>query len=178
MKTCARCKEQKELICFQKNRSNKDGLQKRCTACRKTHMLTKIDQKTQYDKKHYALNRYNRLYKSKQYYSHNVEKKCEYDVIYRKENSYKRTSWNAKRKAAKKQRTPKWLTREHLAQIEAIYALAKQTQNLFDEPFEVDHIVPLQGENVSGLHVPWNLQVLPAYLNRAKHNKFTLMEYS
>ena len=41
------------------------------------------------------------------------------------------------------------------------------------EPWEVDHIDPLQGELVCGLHCFDNLQVLPRFENRAKQNKFT-----
>jgi hypothetical protein len=76
-----------------------------------------------------------------------------------------------KYQAAKLQRTPKWLTNEHLKQIEAIFIEAAELTKT-GCPHEVYHIIPLCGNTVSGLHVPWNLQILPRHLNRSKHNKY------
>jgi len=42
--------------------------------------------------------------------------------------------------------------------------------------YHVDHIIPLHGENVSGLHVPWNLHVLVAPINLAK-GTMVIQEY-
>jgi hypothetical protein len=76
-----------------------------------------------------------------------------------------------KRYAAKLNRTPKWLTKEHHLQINNFYLLAKEMEKKFGKKFEVDHIVPMQGEQVSGLHVPWNLQILTKAENVKKSNK-------
>lgn len=61
---------------------------------------------------------------------------------------------------------PKWLTQEELFQMARIYTDARMTGH------HVDHIVPLQGSNVSGLHVPWNLQLLTPAENRSKGNRY------
>jgi len=76
------------------------------------------------------------------------------------------------RKHAKKQRTPKWLTKDDLWIMREAYALAVLRTKMLGILYEVDHIIPLQGELVSGLHVPLNLQVIPQKLNRAKWNHF------
>ena len=71
----------------------------------------------------------------------------------------------AKYKAAKLQRIPPWVDREHLKAIREFYKACPQGQ-------EVDHIIPLQGETVSGLHVRENLQYLTAEENGRKSNKW------
>jgi len=102
----------------------------------------------------------------------NPEKNRAADSRWQKANPEKQNAINAKRRAAKLKRTPPWLTPEHLEQIKAFYALAKSLEKSTGVVHHVDHIVPLQGDNVSGLHVPWNLQVITASENCSKNNKF------
>ena len=78
-----------------------------------------------------------------------------------------------KRNAAKKNRTPSWLTVHDLWMIEQAYDIAAKRTEMFGIPFHVDHIVPLQGKIVSGLHVPWNLQVITGKENQIKSNRFS-----
>lgn len=78
----------------------------------------------------------------------------------------------AKRYATKHQRTPRWLTKEQRGQILAIYATCRSKSHETGIKHHVDHIVPLVGKLVSGLHVPWNLQVVSSSVNAHKHNRF------
>ena len=103
-----------------------------------------------------------------------ANKKQNRDLKYAKLNRPKRNANQAKRKAAKLNRTPPWLSQEHLKQIEELYAIAKMFQMYTGQEYHVDHIVPLQGKNVSGLHTPWNLQVLPAKENMSKGIKYVV----
>ena len=81
-----------------------------------------------------------------------------------KNNRDKHNFKEAKRRAQQKKATPQWLTDKHWDQIKSIYAGCPKGSH-------VDHIVPLQGRDVRGLHVPWNLQILTAADNIAKGNK-------
>lgn len=74
-----------------------------------------------------------------------------------------------KRRAGKIQRTPPWAD---LDAMRAIYDEAARLTRETGKPYHVDHVVPLQGKKVSGLHVPANLQILPASENIRKRNHF------
>jgi hypothetical protein len=76
----------------------------------------------------------------------------------------------ARRHAAKQKRTIK-LTAEQRGQIREIYAECRQRNQNNPRAWHVDHIVPMNGKTVSGLHVPWNLQILPGSVNVRKSNR-------
>jgi hypothetical protein len=78
----------------------------------------------------------------------------------------------AKRRACKLQRIPSWATETDKWMIREIHALALLRTKLTGVKWHVDHIIPLQGELVSGLHTPFNMQVIPATENIIKGNKF------
>ena len=89
---------------------------------------------------------------------------------YRLRNLSKAARLRAQYRARKKQAEPSWLTARHHTEIAAFYDLAALRTRQTGESYEVDHIVPLSGDNVCGLHVPWNLQVIPQAVNRRKSN--------
>ena len=63
------------------------------------------------------------------------------------------------------------MAKEDLSKIKSIYKLARVLSKKTGVQYVVDHIIPLQGVNVSGLHVPWNLQVITRTENSIKYNK-------
>lgn len=107
----------------------------------------------------------------KDYYELNREKILQYQKLYQQLNRAKVNARNSKRKAQKLKATPNWLTKEELIEMLELYEIAQAFKLYTGQEYHVDHIVPLQGENVCGLHVPWNLQVLEASENLKKSNK-------
>ena len=91
---------------------------------------------------------------------------------WKKENVGAVRAGTIKRRLSKINRTPNWLTTDDHWLIKEIYDLAALRTKLTKIKWHVDHIVPLQGINVSGLHTPWNLQILTAKENIKKRNIF------
>lgn len=91
------------------------------------------------------------------------------DWYYR--NKHKNAAAAKRYYARKRDRCPRWLTPAQHADIEKYYSAARYLSDQSGEPWHVDHIVPLFGENVCGLHVPWNLQILTGSENSSKGNR-------
>jgi len=91
---------------------------------------------------------------------------------YKQQNHGQVVAGTAKRRASKIKRTPKWVGSEEQWLIRQTYELAALRTKVFGFSWHVDHIVPLQGDLVSGLHTPWNLRVIPGVVNVAKSNKY------
>ena len=98
------------------------------------------------------------------------EKEKIYNSIRAKENPAYFAQKTRTRKANKLQRTPSWLNAGHWLEIECIYKYCSSLRRI-GLNYEVDHIVPLQSKVVSGMHVPWNLQVITGAENSAKGNR-------
>jgi len=187
-KQCIKCNKNKELIDFHKNKSKKDGFNSECKNCY-----------SEYSKKYRQINKKKIAQKRKEFYKNNADEMkrrvqyyrdntsySNYNELWKQENKEYISQYNknylinnrgkcnakaVKRQIEKLQATPKWLTKDQLKQIEEFYILAKELEWLSKEKLHVDHIMPLHGKNSCGLHVPWNLQILPASLNIKKRNK-------
>jgi len=72
--------------------------------------------------------------------------------------------------ARRAKRVPKWNTSDDRWLMAQFYDVAKLRTKATGVVWEVDHIIPLRGKEVSGLHVPSNLQVILKSENRAKRN--------
>jgi hypothetical protein len=146
VKKCTICKETKLILAFHKDLNRKGGFSNKCAPCGSKKAC---------------------LWAKK-----NPKKMNERSRKYTKENPHKHCATQAKRRSKKLQRTPPWLNKEHLANIEKFYLFARLLTLLTGISYVVDHIIPLQGENVSGLHLPWNLQIMTRTQNSSKSNRF------
>jgi hypothetical protein len=158
-KRCTKCGAWKPLKAFQPDKRYALDVKSRCRLC-----LNEYCREKGFAAKYAARNKEKVRAYQKQW---RIENKERYDASRRRwvRNNLKRVLVETRKyQAAKLKRKPKWLTKD---QMDAIQTLYERCPN----GFEVDHIVPLQGKSVSGLHVPWNLQYLRRSQNRRKANK-------
>jgi hypothetical protein len=111
-----------------------------------------------YQKKYVEKNAQKIRDRTRAYQQNNKERYLEY------QNAYQ-----AARRVLLRQAQPPWV---NIGKLKPIYRLMRKKNKAAGQVvYHVDHIVPLQGKDVCGLHVPWNLQIITAKENQAKHNK-------
>lgn len=112
--------------------------------------------------------------KSRMVYANNKLRHQSYCQAWSDRNPEKVWASSAKRRSIKKEAMPSWLGWLDKILIQEKYALCQAITMQTGIKHEIDHVVPLYGDTVRGLHVPWNLQIIPEYANRSKGNKLQL----
>jgi hypothetical protein len=157
-KVCSKCKECKGVGEFGKHKKSRDGLRSDCRVC---NTATTRAWKQQNKERASANN--------KNYANRNKERVAAYIKAWQERNPAKVMAATRKYQASKLNATPSWVD---TSEIVDFYEAARAFRIYTGQEYHVNHIVPLQGKTVCGLHVPANLQVLPATVNLSKQNKY------
>ena len=158
-KRCTKCGTEKPHNQFNKDKYKPLGLRYVCKCCEAAYRLST---KALNDARNAA------------YYVAHKDEASTRMKTWRKANPHIHNALEAKRRAVKLQATPPWLTKDDFAAIQQFYTMSNQLTELNGKIYHVDHIIPLLGKTVCGLHVPWNLQILDGPENLAKSNKLVL----
>jgi 5-methylcytosine-specific restriction endonuclease McrA len=105
--------------------------------------------------------------------SRTKEAKNRYKLKYKQNNPELYKELVNVRRRRFRQATPKWLNKEQKLEIRMHYKIALELSRSTGMPYAVDHIIPINGKTVCGLHVPWNLRVITQEENLKKSNKLT-----
>lgn len=143
IKHCPECGTTKSTSSFYKNKARRDGLQSICKVCLRA--------------------------RNKKWYDNNTEYHNTWMRNHSKSNRGMYNARDARRKAAELRATPSWAD---LDQIRRVYELRQKVSEKTGITHHVDHIIPLQGKYVCGLHVENNLAIVPAKMNLSKGNRY------
>jgi 5-methylcytosine-specific restriction endonuclease McrA len=167
-KRCPKCRETKLFAEFGLSAQRKDGLRSWCKVCHNAANATWRKKAPDY-------------YKVR--HDGNPERRKKYDTTYKKKNPtffkdyYEENKHDFiervnRRRGRAKCATTLWADKE---KIRLLYRVSSNLNRLHGYvKYHVDHIVPLQGELVSGLHVHNNLQIIRAEENKTKYNKWKI----
>jgi len=171
MKTCKCCGTAKSEHEFGKHKETADGLRPECNACRRERerqrRLANPEALRAKDRERGKRERPRRNATALAWTKRNPEKRKASCAAWNAANLPKRTAYAAKRRGVKLRAIPPWAD---MKLIDDIYAEAAAIRAL-GVNVHVDHIVPLQGRTVTGLHVHTNLRLLIASDNIAKSNR-------
>lgn len=161
-KQCKRCLEVKSVDDFHRHPTNPGGRQRLCKVCHNKTNVEWIHKNREevrpkllaYGREYYKKNKDTIKVKAKEYYLEH------YDEI------LKRVSQRPKKL---ERATPPWADLEKTKEVYVEAAKLRAAGN----DVQVDHIYPLEGKFICGLHIHTNLRIITSIENRTKHNKFT-----
>jgi hypothetical protein len=157
---CYVCKQTFTQDCFNKDKQTKSGFARSCKVCHRKRA------KQYYEKNNVQVNENNLA----RYYSNHEDNKIKC-LQYYYNNKHTVFKNCAKRRCSKLLASPSWVDKKHEDRIGNIYKASINTSHRTGIQHHVDHIVPLQGKTVCGLHVWWNLRIIPAKINLSKGNR-------
>lgn len=176
-KKCSKCKNDKDISCFNRLSAAKDGLHYKCRACIKEEKAE--DWRRNPEKRRAAVRKWREKniekareaerIRTNRWNNENRSRRRELTKVWFDKNPGIKAMYAADRRAALLQQTIP-LSNEQINEIIEIYRKAKMLSNETGITYHVDHIIPLRAKNCSGLHVPWNLQIIPAEENFKKNN--------
>ena len=198
-KQCNKCSLIKSVNDFYKDKSKSNGLNSKCKFCckknnseyyQKNKTTIKSNTKERYESNSEEQKEYQKLYRKDNseklaiYEDSRRDRKKEQDSIryqskreefldyskdYRVNNREKMRARDAEKRSWVLNATPNYANLEN---INNIYKEARELELKDGIPRHVDHIIPLKGKDVCGLHVEHNLQILTATENMKKSNTY------
>lgn len=163
MKHCKYCNIIKPLSEFYKKKTGKFGVKAECKSC------SIIYEKIRWQKDKHKQQSEEKIQYRKEYYSKNKEKILQRSKEWAKNNLHKKRLYRSNRRAILLKANSLWSDKDF---IKEIYKQASFMSNKYGIKYEVDHIIPLQGKFVCGLHNQFNLQIISITENRSKAAKY------
>ena len=165
MKQCNRCGEDKPYTKYTKDKSKVDGYYSLCRACKNhnasLYRQTNKEAISERYKSYYKDNRESLLTKKRPM----IRRHYRNNKIYYAEKS-------ARSRATKLKQTPMWFNEEDKSYYKDLLEQQQLLKDAWGISYHIDHIVPLQGKKVSGLHCKENWQLIPAFDNLSKGNSY------
>jgi carboxypeptidase C (cathepsin A) len=191
-KTCTKCNSAKLIDAFHSKKRGKFGVSSVCKVCQSAYSRARYSENrdlileknaewrranravcAEYTRKHRNRNpestRESTRILTAAWRARNPERASELAKEYRQRHPEKMSALWRRRQKYVKQATPSWANQFFIAEA---YHIAKVRERMLGGIWHVDHIIPLRGKNVCGLHVENNLQVIRDKVNLRKGNNF------
>lgn len=175
MKKCAECDETKPYSEFHRNKRRDDGFHEYCKQCRSNQYYRRDrDGSIARAAIRYSSKKELCLKKMAERYQSIRSEKQAYGRSHYAANSHKYKANANQRKAAVKRATPAWFSSDDKWVMQEAYELAQRRKETTGIDWEVDHVIPLRGKLVCGLHTPLNIAVIPRAENNYKRAKYVI----